>query len=72
VSGVKLPAALVIFIDLKKLYEDLVSYLKEAIEVTQESRIIHVQNTTRFIKSKPPNKIFIDEIKKVEELLTTN
>lgn len=72
VSGVKLPAPLIIYIDLKKLYEDLVSYLKETINVTPENRVTYVQNSTRFIKSKPSNKIFIDEIKKVEDLLTTN
>lgn len=59
VSGIKLPHPLIIYIDLKKLYEDLVAFLKETINATPESKYTYVQNSTRFIKSRATNNVVV-------------
>jgi len=72
VSGIKLPHPLIIYIDLKKLYEDLVAFLKETINATPESKYTYVQNSTRFIKSRATNNVVVEEIKKVKAYLNNN
>jgi hypothetical protein len=69
VSGVKLPHPLIIYIDLKKLYDDLVVFLKETISNTPDNKNTYVQNSTRFIKSKLSNKTVVNEVKEVKILL---